>query len=74
MLDPGEPGERIFVPDYIEVKELAGLLELKPYKVVADVLALGFRSHDSSRGCDFIIDPAHQDARPAIAARGYHAD
>jgi len=45
MLDPGQPGERIFVPDYIEVKELAGLLELKPYKVVADVLALGIFKH-----------------------------
>ena len=45
MLDPGQPGERIFIPDYIEVKELAGLLELKPYKVVADVLALGIFKH-----------------------------
>ena len=45
MLDPGQPGDRIFVSDYIEVKELAGLLGLKPYKVVADVLALGIFKH-----------------------------
>jgi translation initiation factor IF-2 len=41
LLDPGEPGgERIFLPDYIEVKELAGMLGMKPFKVVADLLEL----------------------------------
>jgi hypothetical protein len=45
LLDPGAPGPRIFVPDYIEINELAGLLQLRPFKVVADVLALGIFRH-----------------------------
>jgi translation initiation factor IF-2 len=45
LLEPGAPGRRIFVPDYIEVKDLAGLLGLKPFKVVADVLELGTFKH-----------------------------
>ena len=31
--------------DYIELRELAELLGLKPFKVVADVLALGVFKH-----------------------------
>ena len=45
LLEPGEPGKRVFVPDYIEVKELAKLLGLKPFKVVAGVLELGMFKH-----------------------------
>ena len=45
LLDPGAPGPRIFVPEYIEINELAGLLAVKPFKVVADVLALGIFRH-----------------------------
>ena len=45
LLEPGQPGKRIFVPDFIAVKELAGLLELKPFRVVADVLELGIFRH-----------------------------
>jgi len=45
LLDPGEPGRRIFVSDYIEVKDLAELLGLKPFKVVAEVLELGIFKH-----------------------------
>jgi translation initiation factor IF-2 len=45
LLEPGEPGRRVFVSDYIEVKGLAGLLGLKPFKVVADVLELGLFKH-----------------------------
>ena len=41
LLEPGEPSRRIYVPDYISVKELAGLMGQKPFKVVADVLELG---------------------------------
>ena len=41
LLEPGEPGGSIFVPDYVEVKELARLLRLKTFKVVADLLELG---------------------------------
>ncbi len=26
LLEPGEPGERIFVPDYIEIRELPNFL------------------------------------------------
>jgi len=33
------------VPGYIEVKELAKLLGLKPFKVVAGVLELGIFKH-----------------------------
>ena len=43
LLEPGD--SRIFVSDYVEVKELAGLLGLKPFKVVADVLELGLFKH-----------------------------
>jgi translation initiation factor IF-2 len=45
LLDPGEPGKRIFLFDYIEIKELAELLGLKPFKVVADVLELRIFKH-----------------------------
>ena len=38
VLEPGEPGKRIFVPDCIEIRELAELLAVKPFKVVADLL------------------------------------
>ena len=40
LLDPGGPGRRVFVPHYIEVNELAKLLGLKPFKVVADLMEL----------------------------------
>jgi translation initiation factor IF-2 len=40
ILEPGEPGKRIFVPDYIEIRELAELLGVKPFKVVAHLLTL----------------------------------
>jgi translation initiation factor IF-2 len=45
LLEPGEPSRRILVADYTSVKELAGLLGLKPFKVVADVLELGIFKH-----------------------------
>ena len=45
LLEPGEPGKRVFVTDYIAVKELAKLLGLKPFKVVAGVLELGIFKH-----------------------------
>ncbi len=40
LLEPGEPGRSIFVPDYVEVKELARLLGLKAFKVIADLLEM----------------------------------
>jgi len=45
LLEPGEPGRRIYVPDYIEISELASLLELKAFKVVADLLELRIFKH-----------------------------
>ncbi len=45
LLDSGEPGKRIFVWDYIEVRELAEMLELKPFKVVAELLELRIFKH-----------------------------
>lgn len=45
LLEPGDPGKRIFVPDHVEVKELAGLLGTKPFKIVAELLDLGIFKH-----------------------------
>jgi translation initiation factor IF-2 len=45
LLEPGEPGKRIFVPDYIEIRDLAELLGVKPFKVVAEVLNLHMFKH-----------------------------
>jgi hypothetical protein len=45
LLEPGEPGKRIFVFDYIEVQELAELLAVKPFKVVAELLDLRIFKH-----------------------------
>ena len=38
LLEPGGPQKRIFVADYIEVSELAELVELKPFKVVGQLM------------------------------------
>ncbi len=45
LLEPGEPGKRIFMPDYIEIRDLAELLGVKPFKVVAEVLELRIFKH-----------------------------
>ena len=45
LLEPGEPGKRIFVPDYIEIRDLAEILGVKPFKVVAEVLELRIFKH-----------------------------
>ncbi|HEV2391628.1 MAG TPA: hypothetical protein VG146_04605 [Verrucomicrobiae bacterium] len=45
LLEPGEPGKRIFVPDYIEIRDLAELLGVKPFKVVAEVVELRIFKH-----------------------------
>jgi len=45
LLDPGGPANRVFIPDYIEVKELAELLGLKSFKIVADALVLRIFKH-----------------------------
>ena len=45
LLEPGEPAKRVFVSDYIEVRELAELLGLKPFRVVAGLLELRIFKH-----------------------------
>ena len=40
LLQPGEPEKTILLSDYIEIRELAEQLHLKPFKVVADVMEL----------------------------------
>ncbi|HVV70304.1 MAG TPA: hypothetical protein VHI52_02205 [Verrucomicrobiae bacterium] len=45
MLDPDEPGKRVFVADYIEVRDLAEIFEVKPFKVVARLLELRLFKH-----------------------------
>ena len=45
LLEPGDPEKRIYVPDYIEIRELAELLGLKPFKVVAGLMELRVFKH-----------------------------
>ncbi len=45
LFEPGEPGKRIFVSDYIEIRELAELLGLKPFRVVAEIMQLRIFKH-----------------------------
>ena len=45
LLDPGEPEKRIFLADFIEVQELAALLGLKAFVVVAELLELRIFKH-----------------------------
>ncbi len=52
LLEPREPGRSIFVPDSVEVKELARLLGLKPFKVVADLLEMEVFK-DAAESIDF---------------------
>jgi len=51
LLEPGDPGRRIFIFDYIEVRDLAELLGLKPFKVVAELLKMRVFKH-----ADEVID------------------
>jgi len=51
LLEPGEPGRRVLVPEHIAVKDLAGLLELKPFRVVAEIMDFGQFKH-----ADDVID------------------
>jgi len=45
LFDPEDPNKRILVGDYIQVTELAELLGLKPFKVVADLLEMKVFKH-----------------------------
>jgi hypothetical protein len=40
LMEPDDPEKHIFIPDYIEVRELAIILKLKPFQVVADLLKI----------------------------------
>jgi translation initiation factor IF-2 len=47
LFDPGEPGRKIFVGDYIEVAGFSDQLGLKPFLVVAELLDMRiFRHYD----------------------------
>src|SRR3974390_2748959 len=45
LLEPEDPGKRVILSKYIEIRELAKLLGLKPFQVVAQVLELGIFRH-----------------------------
>ena len=45
LLDPGEPGKRIFVPEYVEIRDLAELLGVKAFTVVAALMELRIFKH-----------------------------
>jgi len=45
LLEPGEPEKRIFVSNCIEVADLAELLGVKPFKVVAELLKMRIFKH-----------------------------
>ena len=45
LMEPGDGKKKIFVPDYIGVRELAELLEVKPFRVVAELMALKIFKH-----------------------------
>jgi translation initiation factor IF-2 len=40
LLEPGDSERTVFLADYVIVKDLAELLGMKPFKVVADLLKL----------------------------------
>lgn len=44
-MEPGEPGKRIFVPDYIVVRELAERLSIRPFRLVAELMKLRIFRH-----------------------------
>src|SRR5207248_3767264 len=45
LLDPDDRSRRIWLWDYIEVKELAEQLGLKPFRVVAELMELRIFRH-----------------------------
>jgi translation initiation factor IF-2 len=45
LLEPGDSDRIIFLADYVIVKDLAELLGLKPFKVVAELLELRHFKH-----------------------------
>ena len=46
---PDDPGRTVYLPDPVVVKDLAIALEMKPFKIVADLIAMGqFRHADET--------------------------
>jgi translation initiation factor IF-2 len=45
LLEPGDEDKTIFVAGYIEVRELAEAMKLKPFKVIADLMKLKIFKH-----------------------------
>lgn len=45
LLEPQDHDKTIFVPSYIEVRELAQAMKLKPFKVIADLMELKIFKH-----------------------------
>ena len=45
LLEPGDQGRTLFIGSYIQVAELAELLGLKPFKVVAELLEMRTFKH-----------------------------
>lgn len=45
LLDPGGSARRIYIGDFVEIRELAEMLGLKPFKVVAQVMELRVFKH-----------------------------
>jgi translation initiation factor IF-2 len=45
LLEPGDPGRTILIGNYIQVAELAELLGLKPFKIVAELLEMRIFKH-----------------------------
>jgi len=60
LLEPEGSGRTIFLWDYVTIRELAELIEQKPFKVVAEVLSMRVFKHAD----DFItFDTAQKIAR-----------
>jgi len=45
LLEPGGEDKTIFVAGYIEVRELAEAMKLKPFRVIADLIELKIFKH-----------------------------
>lgn len=45
LLEPGDENKTIFVPGYIDVRELAEAMKLKPFRLVADLMELKIFKH-----------------------------
>jgi hypothetical protein len=65
LAEPGGEDKTIFVAGYIEVRELAEAMKLKPFKVVADLMELKIFKHS-----DEMID--FETAAKIAQKHGFH--